>query len=215
MNLNPKYEKILLKRSSQVTNGVAHKPSVNDLEDGEVALNTAKDHETLFIKNSNGEIVELPLNLLKTILDNEEVISNTIAKIVNAVGIVKSDGEIGYESDEYDSLVEAVEAPEKNVLFIDIDYAFNNVPVGLQLPYTGEEIANAVREGKIVYLRHRTPNNGTDVRLFNCSIYTIYGSPNIVLISFFSGSQKEVSKWKHTVLTVSLSSNVVTEVSEA
>ena len=47
--------------------------------------------------------------LTETILTNEEVATKAIAAMANAVGIVKEDGEIGYNSEKYDTIVDAID----------------------------------------------------------------------------------------------------------
>ena len=51
-------------------------PNPEDLEDGEMAINFAKDMEIIAIKNDDGEVVYLPFNIAKRILEAESNISD-------------------------------------------------------------------------------------------------------------------------------------------
>ncbi len=53
--------KILNKRSNAVTNGSPKLPTASQLDYGEIAINYAKDVETISIKNSNNEILAIQL----------------------------------------------------------------------------------------------------------------------------------------------------------
>ena len=46
-----------LLRSNSVISGIPQSPNPSSLTDGELAVNYAKDHETIFLKNSQNEIV--------------------------------------------------------------------------------------------------------------------------------------------------------------
>ena len=48
--------------SNTITNGQPQAPSANDLLEGEIAINYADGHETMFIKNDNNEIVSFSDN---------------------------------------------------------------------------------------------------------------------------------------------------------
>ena len=94
--------KIIHKRSSVITDGIPKLPNVDALEYGEIAINYAKDGETISFRNSSDEIVEFRSKKYfeDIITENEETVStalnnlnsriNGLAKdYVNADGVLK------------------------------------------------------------------------------------------------------------------------------
>ena len=69
--------KILLKRSSALSGGTAKQPTPQDIDSGELAMNYADGYESLFIKNSNGEIVKFSSDEVYTIEKLGEKFSST------------------------------------------------------------------------------------------------------------------------------------------
>jgi polyhydroxyalkanoate synthesis regulator phasin len=75
--------KIIHKHSSVITDGKAKLPTTDQLEYGELAINYAKDGETISFKNSNGEIVEIkPFKYVEDIiLKNEYVTASSLVDL--------------------------------------------------------------------------------------------------------------------------------------
>lgn len=101
--------KIIHKRSTVITDGIPKLPNADALEYGEIAINYAKDGETISLRNSSDEIVEFRSKKYfeDIITENEETVStalnnlnsriNGLAKdYVNADGVLKTElqGEI-------------------------------------------------------------------------------------------------------------------------
>lgn len=75
--------KIIHKHSSVITDGVAKLPTASQLEYGELAINYAKDGETISFKNSNDEIVEIKSTkyIEDIIIANEYVTANSLVNL--------------------------------------------------------------------------------------------------------------------------------------
>ena len=88
---NNNFEHIIHKHSSVVTNGNPKLPTTNNVEYGEIAVNYAKDHETISLKNSNNEIVTFSSDnaIKKLINDDAYVISNSLNDLNSRIGAVE------------------------------------------------------------------------------------------------------------------------------
>ena len=75
--------KIIHKHSSVITDGKAKLPVASQLEYGELAINYAEGVETISMKNSANEIVEIKSTnyLEKIIIDNELVTANALINL--------------------------------------------------------------------------------------------------------------------------------------
>ena len=69
-------------RSSEVVGGKPKLPTSNQLDFGEIAINYAKDYETLSFKNNSGDIVSLSVKTVDDVTVNgNSVVSNKTANI--------------------------------------------------------------------------------------------------------------------------------------
>ena len=86
------FEHVIHKHSSVVTNGNPKLPTTSQIEYGEIAVNYAKDHETISLKNSNNEIVTFSTDeaIKKIINEDAYVISNSLNNLNSRVGYAES-----------------------------------------------------------------------------------------------------------------------------
>ena len=83
--------KIIHKHSSVITDGKAKLPVASQLEYGELAINYAEGVETISMKNSANEIVEIKSTnyLEKIIIDNELVTANALINLENRLKTIE------------------------------------------------------------------------------------------------------------------------------
>ena len=84
--------KIIHKHSSVITDGKAKLPVASQLEYGELAINYAEGVETISMKNSANEIVEIKSTnyLEKIIIDNELVTANALINLENRLKTIEN-----------------------------------------------------------------------------------------------------------------------------
>ena len=81
-------------KSKVVENGKPKLPTESQLLDGEIAVNYAKDYETLSIKNESGDIVTFSSDNVfveKYIEPNERVIAEALNDLNSRVGSISTD----------------------------------------------------------------------------------------------------------------------------
>lgn len=85
--------KIIHKHSSVITDGKAKLPSASQLEYGELAVNYATGMETISLKNSNNEIVEIkPFKYVEDIiLKNELVTAHALTDLDERINSIEDD----------------------------------------------------------------------------------------------------------------------------
>lgn len=84
-------KKILLKRSSAVTDGSPKLPESDDMSYGELAINFAKGYERISMKNSDNEIVELDVNVSSTLSDHMSDTDNPHSVTKSQIGLANVD----------------------------------------------------------------------------------------------------------------------------
>lgn len=80
-------KKILLKRSSTVTDGSPKLPEADDMSYGELAINFADGYERISMKNSNNDIVELDVNVSSTLSDHMSDTDNPHSVTKSQIGL--------------------------------------------------------------------------------------------------------------------------------
>lgn len=95
---------IIHKKSSVVTDGKPKLPLSSDLVYGELAINYAKDNETISLKNSDNEIVEFKTDKYyqEIIEENEEIIAASLTDLDERVSAV--DGRISENNEAISAL---------------------------------------------------------------------------------------------------------------
>ena len=138
---------IIIKNSNDVLDdGAPKSPVANQLLHGEMAINYASGVETLFIKNSDDEIIGMPINgLMQTIAES---LAMHEARNDNPHGVTKAQVGLGNVDNTPD-----VDKPISNAQQIELDKKLNNADnggVANNLTTNSSEIALSAAQGIVL-----------------------------------------------------------------
>ena len=110
--------KIIHKHSSVVTDGKPKLPTSSQIEYGELAVNYAKDNETISLKNSENEIVEFKSDKYyqEIIKENEEITAASLTNLDERVSAV--DGKI---SENNEAISASLNDLNERIIVLDAD----------------------------------------------------------------------------------------------
>lgn len=194
--------KIIHKHSSVITDGKAKLPTADQLTYGELAINYAKDGETISLKNSNNEIVEIkPFKYVEDIiLKNELVTAHALTDLDERINSIEDDV---LNMDENYVTKEAYEQGklEMNGTYVTIqDYEDTEFVTATVLTELGDQIEvinNVIEENKLITSTALTDLNKRLVLVENNG----GGGGNV-------GDLSDYAKANHTHGTITLSGDV-------
>lgn len=195
--------KIIHKHSSVITDGKAKLPSASQLEYGELAVNYATGMETISLKNSNNEIVEIkPFKYVEDIiLKNELVTAHALTDLDERINSIEDDV---LNMDENYVTKEAYEQGklEMNGTYVTIqDYEDTEFVTATVLTELGDQIEvinNVIEENELITSTALTDLNKRLVLVENNGGG---GGGNV-------GDLSDYAKANHTHGTITLSGDV-------
>ena len=195
--------KIIHKHSSVITDGKAKLPSASQLEYGELAVNYATGMETISLKNSNNEIVEIkPFKYVEDIiLKNELVTAHALTDLDERINSIEDDV---LNMDENYVTKEAYEQGklEMNGTYVTIqDYEDTEFVTATVLTELGDQIEvinNVIEENELITSTALTDLNKRLVLVENNSGG---GGGNV-------GDLSDYAKANHTHGTINLTGDV-------
>lgn len=195
--------KIIHKHSSVITDGKAKLPSASQLEYGELAVNYATGMETISLKNSNNEIVEIkPFKYVEDIiLKNESVTAHALTDLDERINSIEDDV---LNMDENYVTKEAYEQGklEMNGTYVTIqDYEDTEFVTATVLTELGDQIEvinNVIEENELITSTALTDLNKRLVLVENNSGG---GGGNV-------GDLSDYAKANHTHGTINLTGDV-------
>ena len=194
--------KIIHKHSSVITDGKAKLPSASQLEYGELAVNYATGMETISLKNSNNEIVEIkPFKYVEDIiLKNELVTAHALTDLDERINSIEDDV---LNMDENYVTKEAYEQGklEMNGTYVTIqDYEDTEFVTATVLTELGDQIEvinNVIEENELITSTALTDLNKRLVLVENSG----GGGGNV-------GDLSDYAKANHTHGTINLTGDV-------
>lgn len=135
---------LLLKRSNVVTeDNMAKSPNADQLEFGELALNYASGYETLFVKNSDGEVVGIMINgTMQTIA---EALALHEARNDNPHGVTKAQVGLGNVDNTAD-----IDKPVSTATQAAIDLKLDKTSIANNLTTNSSEMVLSAAQGIIL-----------------------------------------------------------------
>lgn len=164
-------------RSNQVVDGSPKLPTAEQILHGEIAINFAKEHETLSLKNDNNEIVAFELRSVSNLNEklNKEIERAQTAEQVNATAIAQ---EVTDRNTAIDSAINGLDKSETTAsaenAHVTVKYSETNGIVSMNV--TESDIASAQGLANEITRATNSENNIKETYLKNINVNGIDGN---------------------------------------
>lgn len=164
-------------RSNQVVDGSPKLPTAEQILHGEIAINFAKEHETLSLKNDNDEIVAFELRSVSNLNEklNKEIERAQTAEQVNATAIAQ---EVADRNTAIDSAIDGLDKSETTAsaenAHVTVKYSETNGIVSMNV--TESDIASAQGLANEITRATNSENTIKETYLKNINVNGIDGN---------------------------------------
>ena len=190
---------ILHKRNTELVDGQPKAPSADSMRQGEIALNLAAGNETMYVKNSEDEIVAMPINgIAQTVSD---ALAMHEARNDNPHGVTKKQVGLGNVDNTADA-----DKPVSEAQQAELDKKLNNAANGgiaNNLTTNSSTVALSAAQGVALQakLDEVTEGGAADLQELEERVSAVEEEIN-TSSSYINGTLLPLAKRIHTELTV-------------